>query len=91
MFCGEIITVCSQIHKKTHNLNYIWISSPYRAVNTLRLDYKNRSLMLCGEIIAVCSQIYTEHINKLCGQNVEFLVLQLVLYIVTKVFKILRR
>ena len=22
--------------------------------------------------IAVCSQIYTEHINTLCGQNVEF-------------------
>ena len=28
--------------------------------------------MLCREIIAVCSQIYTKHINKLCGQNVEF-------------------
>jgi len=24
------------------------------------------------EIIAVCSQIHTEHINTLCGQNVEF-------------------
>jgi len=25
------------------------------------------------EIIAVCSDIHTRHINKLCGQNVEFL------------------
>jgi hypothetical protein len=28
--------------------------------------------MLYIEIIAVCSQIHTEHINTLCGQNVEF-------------------
>ena len=28
--------------------------------------------MLYREIIAVCSQIHTKHINKLCGQNVEF-------------------
>ena len=27
--------------------------------------------MLYREIIAVCSQIHTEHINTLCGQNVE--------------------
>jgi len=24
MLCGEIISVCSQIHKKTHNLTYIY-------------------------------------------------------------------
>jgi hypothetical protein len=29
--------------------------------------------MLYREIIAVCSQTYTEHINTLCGQNVELL------------------
>ena len=29
--------------------------------------------MLYREIIAVCSQIHTEHINTLCGQNVEYL------------------
>jgi len=29
--------------------------------------------MLCREIIAVCSEIHTEHINSVCGQNVEFL------------------
>ena len=28
--------------------------------------------MLYREIIAVCSQIRTEHINALCGQNIEF-------------------
>jgi len=30
-------------------------------------------LMLYREIMAVCSEIHTEHINTLCGQNVEFL------------------
>ena len=29
--------------------------------------------MLYREIIAVCSEIHTEHINALCGQNLEFL------------------
>jgi hypothetical protein len=29
--------------------------------------------MLYREIIAVCSQIHTQHINALCGQNVELL------------------
>jgi len=29
--------------------------------------------MFHREIIAVCSQIHTEHINTMCGQNVELL------------------
>jgi len=29
--------------------------------------------MLYRKIIAVCSEIHTKHINKLCGQNVEFM------------------
>jgi len=29
--------------------------------------------MLYREIIAVCSLIHTNHINTLCGQNVEML------------------
>jgi len=33
--------------------------------------------MLYREIIAVCSQIHTKHINTLCGQNVEFVNVQL--------------
>jgi hypothetical protein len=39
--------------------------------------------MLYREIIAVCSQIHTEHINALCGQNVELLNVKLAVYIVT--------
>jgi len=39
--------------------------------------------MLHTEIIAVCSQIHTKHINTLCGQNVEFLKLNLVVNKVT--------
>ena len=39
--------------------------------------------MLYWEIIAVCSQIHAKHINTLCGQNVEFLNVKLVVRIVT--------
>jgi hypothetical protein len=36
--------------------------------------------MLYREIIAVCSQIHTKHINTLCGQNVEFFDVKLVVH-----------
>jgi len=39
--------------------------------------------MLYSEIIAVCSEIHTKHINSLCGQNVELLNVELVVFIVT--------
>jgi hypothetical protein len=39
--------------------------------------------MLYREIIAVCSDVYTKHINILCGQNKNFLVLNLLVHIVT--------
>jgi hypothetical protein len=39
--------------------------------------------MLYSEIIAVCSEIHTKHINTLCGQNVEFVNVKLVVHIVT--------
>jgi len=39
--------------------------------------------MLYREIIAVCSQIRTKHINMLCGQNVEFFNVKLVVHTVT--------
>jgi len=43
--------------------------------------------MLYREIIAVCSEIHTEHINTLCGQNVEYLnILQLLVSKVTTDF-----
>ena len=39
--------------------------------------------MLYREIIAVCSEIHTKHINTLCGQNVEFVSVKLVVHTVT--------
>jgi hypothetical protein len=45
---------------------------------------KTSQLVLHREIIAVCYEIHTEHINTLCGQNVEFFfMLNLVVHIVT--------
>ena len=38
--------------------------------------------MLYREIIAVCSEIHTKHINTLCGQNAEFMNVNLVVRIV---------
>jgi hypothetical protein len=35
------------------------------------------------EIIAVCSEIHTKHINTLCGQNIGFVNVKLVVHIVT--------
>jgi len=90
MLYREIIAVCSEIHTKHINTLcwqnvelYTRISSPYRAVKTLRLCYKTSQLMLYREIIAVCSDIHTKHINTLCGQNVEFVSVKLVVNIVT--------
>jgi len=39
--------------------------------------------MLYREITTVCSEIHIKHINTLCGQNVEFLIVKLVVHIVT--------
>ena len=44
---------------------------------------KTSHLMLYVEIIAVCSEIHTKHINTLCGQNVEFLSVKLMVHVVT--------
>ena len=38
--------------------------------------------MLYREITAVCSQIHTTHMNTLCGQNAEFVHVELVVHIV---------
>ena len=57
--------------------------SPYRAVNTLAIVVKTIQLMLYREIVAVCSQIHTKHINTLCGQNVELLIVKLAVHTVT--------
>jgi len=42
--------------------------------------------LLYGEVIVVCSDIHTEHTNTLCGQSVEFFMLNLVVHIVTTRF-----
>jgi len=39
--------------------------------------------MLYREIMAICSQIHKEHINTLCGQNAELLIVKLAVHIVT--------
>ena len=36
--------------------------------------------MLFSEVIGVCSQIHTNHINTLCGQNVELLNVKLAVH-----------
>jgi len=36
--------------------------------------------MLYTEIVAVSSEIHVNHINTICGQNVEFVMLQLVIH-----------
>ena len=75
MLYSEIIAVCSQIHTK--HINTLCGQNvecrTYRAVNTLRLGYKNQPVntIAYSEIIAVCSQIHTKHINTVYGQNVE--------------------
>ena len=37
--------------------------------------------MLYREIIAVCSEIHTKHINTMCGQNVEFVNVKMVVHL----------
>jgi hypothetical protein len=39
--------------------------------------------MLYREIIAVFSEIHTKYINTLCGPNVDFVGVKLVVYIMT--------
>jgi len=39
--------------------------------------------MLYWEIIAVGSQIHIEHVNTVCGQNVELLNLKLAVHVLT--------
>ena len=38
--------------------------------------------MVYREMIAVCSEVHTQHINTLCGQNVELLNVKLAVHIV---------
>ena len=65
---------------------YIWKFKPVprtaqqtHSVSVIKIS----QLLLYREIIAVCSQIHTKHINTLCGQNVEFVSVELVVHMVT--------
>jgi len=44
---------------------------------------KTSQLMLYREVIAVLSEIHTKRINTVCGQNVEFVNVKVVVHIVT--------
>jgi len=63
-------------------LNYITIQSVPRSKDSVSV-IKTNQLMLYREIIAVCSQIHTKHIHILCGQNVQWLNVKLVVQRVT--------
>jgi len=47
----------------------IYIPSPYLAVNTFHLGYKNQSVYVIVAQVAVCSQINTKHINTVCADR----------------------
>jgi hypothetical protein len=53
------------------------------AVFEKRLDHVNQEEKRYSAIIAVCPQIHTKHINTLCGQNVEFVIVKLAVHVVT--------
>jgi len=85
--CGqnvEFVNVKLVVHIVTTGMNYIYkkTQSVPRSKHTVSV-IKTSQLMLYREIIAVCSQIHTKHINTLCGQNVEFVNVKLVVHIVT--------
>jgi hypothetical protein len=44
--------------------------------------------MLYREIIAVCSEIHTKHTNALCGQNVEFVNVKLVVCVCVYIYMV---
>jgi hypothetical protein len=60
MWYSKIIALCSKVNTK-HNWSVgNWRFSPYRAVNTLRLGYKNQ-WTLYREINADCCEVNTKH------------------------------
>ena len=54
---------------------YLKILSVPRSKHSVSVT-KTSQLMLCKEIIAVFSDIHIKHMNTLCGQNVEFLIVK---------------
>jgi hypothetical protein len=53
------------------NVNYDGRSSSYRAGDTLPFGYKTNNFMLYKKIITLCHESHAQHINTLCGRNVE--------------------
>ena len=79
MLYREIVAVCSQIHTKHTNTlcgqNVVLYTKthPYRAVNTLRLCYKNIPLNSAkGNNLAVFWVNYAKHMYKLRVQDAHF-------------------
>ena len=94
MLYTEIITVCSEIHTKHintlcgQNVEFVNVKTGGTYRNHWALKgkisfIKTSHLMHYREIIGVCSQIHTKNRNTLCGQNVEFVNVKLVVHIVT--------
>jgi hypothetical protein len=44
--------------------------------------------MLYREIVILCSEIHTKHINTLCGQNVQFCSLNLIVQKITGFYRV---
>ena len=78
----DTLTACFfEIHfKPLRTKLYLFNLDPVRtAQKTLSaLIIKTDKLLLYREIIAVCSEINAKHIHALCGQNVEFVCVKLV-------------
>jgi len=68
--CTDLQSKPSLRGKKPVEVFYLKIQLVPRSKHSVSV-IKIRQLMLYREIIAVCSEIHTEHINTLCGQNVE--------------------
>jgi hypothetical protein len=68
---------------KNINMYCIWIFNPYRAVNTLRLGYKNQSVSIVHANERYLLLEAFKHINTLSGQKAELFLLNLMLHIVT--------
>ena len=75
MLYSEIIAVCSQIHTKLTNTlcGQNVECRTYRAVNTLRLSYKNQPVNAVQWNNRGLFRDLYKLIHKLCGQNAEFL------------------
>jgi len=73
----NFIIICEALNSK-NNLMYILSSSPYRAVNTFHLSYKNQSVYaVSGTSRCLFSDKYKTHKYSV-GQSVQLLNVKLV-------------